>query len=359
MGSDRRPDPNPIIDEGAPTSTGGMRNGAALCDQMDIAFQVDKPRASYLHGWGDKCADAKTIGFSWSTTIMGANNWPETLTLDLVDGESPLILGMDVRQYSDTCNQMYPSTIAFKRPHDKRVYTLYTYIANDETGNKRLRLGIVAHGQSTVSSLMANTQPRSELLTVKRLHRFGHGTAHEVREFLKDANLDQDKVSEACDKVYAACPICAATGIPAFRKKVSLSHVNEAFYEEIQVEFLYASINGTKRIILNIVDVGTRYGERILSPSRDTEQIRIALAKSWIYRHGSPRKLSANHEFCRTSLSKYLRTHNIQLEPRPSRSSSKSGNVERKTAYTKRYSSEYRWQTKMRNQKRSLRARHS
>lgn len=130
-----RTDPNPIIYEGAPRSTGGLLQARALCDAMGIELQVEKPREYYVHGWGHNCSDAKSICCSRNLTVMDSNSHPVTLSFDLVDDNSPLIVGMDFRQYSDTWNMHTPSTMTFRRPHDVRVYKMYTYIADDEEGN--------------------------------------------------------------------------------------------------------------------------------------------------------------------------------------------------------------------------------
>lgn len=84
-----QPDLNPILDEGAPTSTGGIRNAARLCVALGIALNLDEPRDVYLHGWGDRCADAKIIKYSWTITIQDVNDLPTSFIFDLVDGDSP------------------------------------------------------------------------------------------------------------------------------------------------------------------------------------------------------------------------------------------------------------------------------
>lgn len=201
MGSDCRPDPDPIIDEGPPTSTGGMINAAALCDQICIALHVENPRAQYLHGWGEQCKDTKPIRCSYSLKITDASNWPATLTFDLVNGISPLIVGMDVRHYPDTCNRKWHHTISFKRPYDTRDYTLYTYIGDDDTGNRRLRLEITPHADTAVSTIMGNAHSRRERNIAERIDRFGHAAAAEMRELLSGTDLDEAKLRKACEDV--------------------------------------------------------------------------------------------------------------------------------------------------------------
>lgn len=191
-----------------------MINAMVLCDQPGIPFTVDRPRAQFLHGWGDTCERAKPIRCSWSLTVMDANDWPVTLTLDLVEGISQLIVGMDIFSFisSDTYNRTWTHSINFKRPHDVRVFVLYTYIADDESGNRRIRLQIVPHSRTSVQKLLADTHTRRELNMAKRIHRFGHETADEMKRLLWRTTIDKRKVSDAYETVYNACPICASTG---------------------------------------------------------------------------------------------------------------------------------------------------
>lgn len=85
-----------------------------------------------------------------------------------------------------------------------------------------------------------------------------------------------------------------------------------------------------------MVDVGTRYGERVLTGARSTDEIRKGLEMHWLYRHGAQKRLSAHHEFFRPVIRKYLDIHDIALNARPSLSSNKCGRVERTTACSKR-----------------------
>lgn len=62
-------DPNPILDEGAPTSTRGIENVAIFCDILWIQMTLDPPREIYLHGWGDDFHGAKMTMCSWTLTL--------------------------------------------------------------------------------------------------------------------------------------------------------------------------------------------------------------------------------------------------------------------------------------------------
>lgn len=251
------------------------------------------------------------------------------LSFELVDGISPLIIGMDVRRYSDSTNRESPHTITFQRPHDTTPFTFNTYIADDDGGNPRTRLDIAPNKTTTISSLMSNIVKRKELNLAKRIHRFGHSSVSDMMDIMTDANLDTEKLRHACQKVYDACDICAASGRPKIKKKISLSHVNEGFNQEVQADFLYAVIGDKNYEILNIIDVGTKYGERSLAESRSCKEMKRLFEESWFYRHGAPRRFSADHEFCRSALTSFMELHEITVNPRPSRSSHKCGQVER------------------------------
>lgn len=45
---------------------------------------------------------------------------------------------------------------------------------------------------------------------------------------------------------------------------ISTSHLNNLFNEEIQVDFIYSTVHGNVCEILNLIDVGTRYGQRVV-----------------------------------------------------------------------------------------------
>lgn len=260
---------------------------------------------------------------------MDKYDHPITLEFDLVDGQSPLIVGLDASQYADTCNRSAPRTMIIKRPQDTRQYTLHTYTADDENGNNRLRLQVVPHRSSPMHTLISNTGKNRELSMAKRIHRFGHATTDEMIRLMKPMRFNDVRVKRACETVHNSCAICATSGRPANRKKISTTHVHSAFNNEIQADFLYVSIHGSRHEILNIIDTGTKYGERVITASRSADEMSRQFETQWFYRHGAPKYFSADQEFCRPVLRKFLTKHSITIQPRPSRSSNKTGKVER------------------------------
>ena len=251
------------------------------------------------------------------------------IPFDLVNGRSPLLIGLDIKRYADTLNRTSPSSIIFQRPEDTTQRIFHTYIAADQEGNDRIRFDIAPHAQSTSKSLMGSTTSRQEINMVKRVHRFSHASSKEMQELFKDAKLDTSTVARACEKVHDACDICASTGRPKDKKKVSLTHVNEAFNAEIQADYVVVYIRDEKFEVLNVIDLGTRYGERAIARTRSAESMTHMLETEWIYHHGAPAQFSADPEFCRPFMEKFLKAHNVELKPRPSRSSAKNGRIER------------------------------
>lgn len=105
-----------------------MAHVAELCDALGIQLKVEKPRDTYMYRLGERCADAKLVVCSWPHTVMDTNGYPTTLIFDMVKGRSPLIVGKDIKQYSDTCNMKTQRTITYRRPNDEISYTLHTHI---------------------------------------------------------------------------------------------------------------------------------------------------------------------------------------------------------------------------------------
>lgn len=246
------------------------------------------------------------------------------------------MVGLDVKRYADTMHRTSPSTLVFKRPGDTTERTFHTYIGPDDDSNERIRVEITPHAKSTSSSLMGSQTARQELNVVKRVHRFSHVTSKEMQEMFRDAKMNSREIYKACDKVHKACDICASTGRPKDKKKVSLTQVNEAFNAEIQANCVIVYIKEEKYEVLNIIDLGTRYGERAIATTQSAENMTNMLETEWLYHHGAPGKFSADPEFCRPFMERFLNAHSIELKPRPSRSPAKNGRIERNNGTLKR-----------------------
>lgn len=110
-------------------------------------------------------------------------------------------------------------------------------------------------------------------------------TQSKLKGILRDVGRLTEKTANACDKIYGACSIWASSGRPVERKKISTTHVNKSFNDEIQVDLMYVWIQGRKREEPNVVHTGTRYGERTIVQSRSGETIKEFRERTWFYRH--------------------------------------------------------------------------
>lgn len=80
---------------------------------------------------------------------------------------------------------------------------------------------------------------------------------------------------------------------------------------------------------MNIVDAGTRYGERCTVERHGAEVMKETYGTEWIYSHGTSIYCSTHPEFCKPAFENFLRAHNITTQPRPSLSSNTKGIVKR------------------------------
>lgn len=106
-----RTDLNPILDEGAPTSTGGIEEATAIYDQLGIRLVLDPPRNLYVHSWGATSQDPRSVVCTCNLVVNDRDDLPAVLPFDLVRGSSPFLLGLDEKRYSDNMNRTWPSVI--------------------------------------------------------------------------------------------------------------------------------------------------------------------------------------------------------------------------------------------------------
>lgn len=65
---------------------------------------------------------------TWTLVILDIKNRLVALLLDMVDGDSTFIIGLDLKQYVDTFYRQIPKTITFKLPTKVHMYTWHTKI---------------------------------------------------------------------------------------------------------------------------------------------------------------------------------------------------------------------------------------
>lgn len=67
------------------------------------------------------------------------------------------------------------------------------------------------------------------------------------------------EVEDEIERVNRSYEICAKSGQPYPEYKISMSHLNQAFNQEIRLDYTYCNFKGTKMVVLQIVDAGTAY----------------------------------------------------------------------------------------------------
>lgn len=90
-------------------------------------------------------------------------------------------------------------------------------------------------------------------------------------------------------ELSSSCDICLSSGYPSIRRRISLTHVNESFNDEIQADFTVTYYKGRRMVILNLVDMGTGFGERGIAHENSAVTMVTVFQSLWIYVHGAPR----------------------------------------------------------------------
>lgn len=87
---------NPVWDTGYLTSTGGLIDTAKLANAIGIEFSLSSSQNAYTNGWGNDCANSRTIVGTLFLTIPDLSGNSTTISLDIVEGTSPLIIVLDI-----------------------------------------------------------------------------------------------------------------------------------------------------------------------------------------------------------------------------------------------------------------------
>lgn len=112
---------------------------------MGLALSVEQSRERYFHGWVLNCGDAKQVVCTRNLIVMLTQKKPTVISFDLVEGDSPLIIGIDAKRYAEPFKTTKPPKLVIRMPSDTLQRVLYTYIAEDAHGNYKVRVEIIPH----------------------------------------------------------------------------------------------------------------------------------------------------------------------------------------------------------------------
>lgn len=165
---------------------------------------------------------------------------------------------------------------------------------------------------------------------VKRLHGFTRATTDEMKTQISDSIPLTNELQEACDTAHDACDICTSTRRPVARKQIYMSHANKECNHTVTAECVTTYIRGEKYEGLNIIDAGANFCERTLLSKWDAASLSVVSETECIYHHGAPTYFTADPEFTKPILVRFLRIHDISLHVKPFRSLSKNKKIKRK-----------------------------
>ena len=228
-------------------------------------------------------------------------------------------------------NRSNPRTIEIKRPTDILMFSLSTHIPTNAS-EQRLCIEIVPAPNTSISSLLVSTQSacrKSSLSFAKHLHRFTHAHPTELKFLCAIAKILTLDIEEAMDRIHQASQVCAKNGRPSISRKISISHINSGFNNEIQMDFTHCILKSKKEIIFHIVDTGTGWSETELVSDESIAAALKALERKLILTHGAPQSLSADDAYDKRNMHAFLLQHDIQYKPRPARRQNKLSHVER------------------------------
>lgn len=113
-----------------------------------------------------------------------------------------------------------------------------------------------------------------------------------------DDGVDDECNTTEYDKFYNTCDVCRSSDQPRTIKKVSSTHVNDAFDQKPQIDLTAMYLIGDKFEVLNMIDTGARYGERVIAPSKNVQNITDSIETSCIYHLEAPKRFSSDPVFC-------------------------------------------------------------
>lgn len=266
---------------------------------------------------------------SWTISMQDIYDKPMTLTFGLTNDNAPLNIGLGVQRYSKPDFTSRSFTFTFLRPPAEYSPSLPIYINRDDPLNIRAYVDIVGR-KSGIRALSATTNSSGLRPTTlaKRLHRYSHAPRSEMVELITRTGVPRSTATRICRAVVDNFSVWKRFGLPEISRNISLTHIFKAFNNEIQADFMFASVRSTKYCVLHVVDTGTEYSETSIKNSRSAEAMASLLEIIWINLHGTPTSYSAESELTRGPMVQFLKGHGIKLNDRPIRRHDKTRTVE-------------------------------
>lgn len=168
---------------------------------------------------------------------------------------------------------------------------------------------------------------------LRKIHlHLKHGTATQMKDYLKVAQWWSPGLESSIDKVVESCPCTLGDG-PSPHPIVGTKPPSTLKQTHVSIDVI--TISGMP--FLHCIDHGTKWSETEgLRSHALTEQVR-AFKVAQLYRHGVPRVVTADGEYCKGAFKDMCAELNIQLITTPGHSHQCNGRVERANRAVRSY----------------------
>lgn len=102
-------------------------------------------------------------------------------------------------------------------------------------------------------------------------------------------------------------------------RKISLTHVNRDFYDDIKTDLISIRIKSTVYSAIHIFDTDTAYFEGSVMNDRQPDMIMNQFDRILAYRNAVPNYISGDDKFNWTPIRKSFQKSGVFIKPRPSR----------------------------------------
>lgn len=335
---------NPILDPGAPVSFAGIRAAAHFAEETGIEFILKTPETRRRHGFGPGSTQGgETIGV-WQCSVYDLHDRPVSFSFDIIEGDSPVLLGLDYDGMADTMSLVQPATWRVRVDEDDYEFGLY--IARDAGGNLRRYVEFRPRPQTilTFLSRARRSQGAFQLASLNplrfamRLHGWSHFPLEQMRRLAKQAGLLTPPVDQALQKVAVRCESCPLTGSnigSAGLRRVSLTkHLHPEGNRMLEIDHVSHVLSMLpvvrERLCLSLACKSTGYGETPPVTSKSLPVAIAAIESTWILRHGAPEAIAGDPGLGGKVMTAFCEQHGIQWEARPPRRHNTIGVVERR-----------------------------
>lgn len=106
-----------------------------------------------------------------------------------------------------------------------------------------------------------NTHSISPMKLSQRIHNSTHAPACKIIKISRDAGWADERLPKAINDTCTRYEVCLKSGPTVPSRKISLSHVNQDFNDEIQTDFIFIRIREKIYTVINFCDTGTAYSE--------------------------------------------------------------------------------------------------